>query len=148
MRLESSDLERRTAIFFDQHYESLAQSLENKIVALVGTDKKILLTQLVPYSHQTISEGWRYRQLLTMQPGDVWFYRNEFRKMSQALVVAKDFGVVGACVRVERASFSVANEPFSPMPREGDIANFLEAQDNRIGRLRFLDQSDILYLTV
>lgn len=149
--------EERTTAFFNQDVRTLALDLQDRIVALVGSDKRIQITKPVVYAKQAsageLEIGENYKRgkdgvtIDTLPEGVLWSYHIPVRKMKQALVTAKDHGEQGTCVRLVRASrYDPDTQTFVPMPREGDIASYFELEENEVARLSFKDQSDVLYL--
>lgn len=144
-RRRPSAVEARTQEFFDQGVNALARSLKNMVVELDGTNKSIQLTDLQGWTHSEV--GKRYEAMEEMDPGDLWVCEFPFRKMRQSLIVAKDRGQVGACVRIIRAaSFNPKTGGFVEMLREGDTAKYLGLNDGEVVGLKFLDKSETLHL--
>ena len=137
--------EVRTQEFFNQSVSTLARKLRNMVIVLEGTNKQIQLTELQAFGYNDV--GKRYDQMEDMRPGDLWAAPFPFRRMRQSLIVAKERGLVGACVRVVRASrFDTRSGEFVPMRKEGEIAGYLGLRDNQVCKLEFRDKSDTLYL--
>ncbi|MEK7616809.1 MAG: hypothetical protein AAB414_02045 [Patescibacteria group bacterium] len=147
-----AEFETRTAEFFKQNYDDLAAQLQNRVVELADSGLRIILTLLQPWSRTETGGGiaqvrpW-YKAMRNMEPGDWCATAIPLRSMRQSLVVALDTREVGACIRIVRASrFDPQKNDFVAMPREGDIANFLGMRDNERAQIRFLNESDVLYL--
>lgn len=137
------EFEDRTVAFFRNNYEVLAEELIGRVIQLQGSYKKILLTEVKAYGK--IGPG--YQAIEAMKPGDLWTYPLRLRRMKQSLIVAYNPQEAASCVRVIRAScYDLTKDEFVPMPREGDVANYLELEDNEISTLKFLDESDVLFL--
>lgn len=140
-------LEARTSEFFAQNYDVLERELKNRIIAVPGTDKKIVLVTLVPYSRSKNLERKMYHPMMQMQTGDLWACHWAFRKMNLPLIVTRDGDLTGACIEIKRASrIDPETGKLIPMPKEGDIATFLGLGDGERGRLRFLNNSETLYI--
>lgn len=149
--------DERTAAFFNQDVRTLAVDFQDRIIALVGSDKRIKITKPVAYAkHANAGElviGENYKRgkdgvtIDTLPEGMLWAFHIPVRRMKQALVAAKDHGEQGTCVRLVRASkYNLDTDSFVPMLREGDIASYFELEENEVTRLSFKDQSDVLYL--
>lgn len=139
--------QERTIEFFNQNIADLAEALQNRVLIDQASNRQVQLTRLEPYP----KVGPRYRGIVdqNMQPGEFWTLYFPVRRMSQSLIIARSIErEVGACVRVLRGRYyDLEKGEFIAMPREGDIANFLKLGRFMRTKLRFLDESDILYLT-
>lgn len=145
-REENPSPEERTAAFFNRNYDEVARALHNRVIALSGTDRKIVCTDLVAYSRAENLRDRKYKLMSQMQPGTLWALPFPLRRVRLLLVVASDDGETGACIRVKRAGLMSTGGIIVPMPKEGDIADYLGLEDNEILSLAFKDQSEILYL--
>lgn len=138
--------QNRTVEFFNQNVADLAEALQNRVLIDQATNKQLQLTRLEPYP----KVGPRYRDIVgqSMQPGEFWAPYIPVRRMSQALIVATSTEAgVGACVRVLRGSYyDLEKGEFVLMPREGGVASYLELGKFERAGLRFLDESDMLYI--
>lgn len=136
----------KTRNFFNQNYDDLTSQLQGREVILQGTKKRTIMISLQGWAKNDV--GRRYKGMEQMEPGDWWAVRIPVRKMRQSLIVAKDNEEIGACVRILRASyFDEEIGSFAEVKREGDLANFFELRDNEVLQLKFLDDSETLYLT-
>ncbi len=139
-------VENRTTEFFNQNVADLEEALRNRILIDQTANKQVQLTRLEPYP----KVGPRYRAIIAekMQPGEIWIPYIPVRRMSQSLIIAKSIEPeVGACVRVLRGSYyDLEKGEFVPMPREGDIAKYLGLGQFERASLRFLDESEALYI--
>lgn len=151
-KTERRNLEERTEAFFNQDVNQLAEQLQGRVIIEPETGKQIRLIGVRAYERDQV--GPRYKEMNMMQAGDLYVIRLPVRRMNQSLVVAKDQGQVGACVRLMRVEYfdSVAGA-YMPVleigsfgQREGDIARYLGLQDGEVAKLKFLDESEILYL--
>lgn len=141
----------RTAAFFAQNVEVLAEQLRGREIIASDSGHRILITSLDPYLKQSRENstlnvvGIRYKAMEQMEPGDLW--APPIRRIRQSLVVAQDNGIIGACVRLLGArSYNPETQEFTLMPREGDIANFLGLTTYERARLVFVDDSEVLHL--
>ncbi|HVF69198.1 MAG TPA: hypothetical protein VNA13_01390 [Xanthomonadales bacterium] len=141
----------RTAAFFGHEVGVLTDALQGIRIGVVGTDKLIRLDEVQGYPRAEI--GIRYKngrkgvKIDELSPGALWTIPFPLRKMRQELISARDQGQQGACVRLIRASyFDPGTRSLVPMPREGDIANYLGLEDDEVAQLRFLDKTQTLYV--
>lgn len=140
-----NEFEQRTATFFRNSYELLAEQLKGRVIQLQGSQKRILIPESGVQAFAKV--GPRWQAIENMRPGDLWTYPFRVRRMRQSLIVAYNPQEVASCVRLVRASgYDLAKNEFVPMPHEGDIANYFELADNEISTLKFLDESETLYL--
>lgn len=139
--------EERTTELFSKNFDVLWQNLRNRTVAIPGTSISIVLTELNPYSYAKNQDSWLYTPMKIMEEGDFYARYHPLRKMCLSLIVARDEGKVGACIQVAKASRidSARRDPI-PLPKQGDIAISLGLQKDEIGKLRFLDDTETLYL--
>lgn len=154
---ESFSPEQRTAQFFSQDPFALAQKLvENQgmVIEENVTGKKVRITKVEAFLKNSV--GKRYRAMNEMQPGDLW--NPPQRQIRQSLVVAKDADGVGACVRLTEARYldpktnqfvkELFTEDHKFGPKEGDIAKYFGLNKNDQSKLRFLDESDTLFIVL
>ncbi|MBI2011325.1 hypothetical protein HYS91_01020 [Candidatus Daviesbacteria bacterium] len=145
--------EARTEELFSLPVDTLSQRLEFQVVEDQLTGHRIQLSKLQPWARNKVGETSRpdvksmYHQMREFSPGDWCAYLLKTYKMRQSLIVAADQDGVGAYVRIIRASrFDPSAASFILMPREGDIANLFQMQDNERARLTYLNETNILYL--
>ncbi len=151
---ETLNPEERTKLFFTQPLENLHRQLlegEGQVIAIPDTNKKIRLTDIQSFS----KVGRRWNVIATMQPGDLW--NPQYIKTVQSLVRATGTSEdVGACIRLKNAEY------FDPKqnifvdrlridgteynPKEPDIAKYLGLTKNMVSKLKFLDDSNTLYI--
>ena len=138
--------QEKTIEFFNQNVADLAEALQDRVLIDQATNKQVQLTRLEPYP----KVGPRYRGIVdqNMQPGELWTPHIPVRRMSQSLIIARRVeSEVGACVRVLRGNYyDLEKDTFVPMPREGDIAIFLGLGNFDRTSLRFLGESEALYI--
>jgi hypothetical protein len=144
-------LEERTVAFFNQDVRTLAETLQDMLIVLVGSNKRIKVDVVRPYPKDEIGRnyirGYEGVSINNLSVGRVWAFYLPVRRMRQTLVTAQDQGQTGACVRIERASiFDQEAQIFVPMTREGDIANYFGLYNYEVATLSFRDQSNVLYL--
>lgn len=156
--------EQRTAALFNLGVADLTHALKNRIVGLAGSPKRVRFDVVVPYS-KTPVEGekqigtnyMRGKEGITIEnldAGDLWAYPLLHRKMKeggnvrQALIAAKDHdGKSGACVQVLRSSqYNAVTGEFTIMEREGDTSAYFDIDNNEVVQMRFLDDSEALYI--
>lgn len=149
--------EERTAAFFEQDFTKLCDDLleENgMVIALPNSDRKIRIVELEEWAKQAVGKRYKARGIENMRAGDLW--NPSARAINQSLIIAKDKDGVGACVRLLKAEYwDPASNEFIPAlteqeytfgEREGDIAKYLGLGKNEKSRLRFLDDSRVLYI--
>ena len=143
--------EERTTAFFNQDVRPLAEALQDRIIALLGSDKRAKIDSVSAYAKADIGQNYKRGKggvtIDTLPSGRLWAFHLPVRRMRQSLVTAKDQGEPGTCVRLVRAStYDQQSQTFVPMPREGDIASYFELDDNEVSSLSFRDPSEVLYL--
>lgn len=145
--------EIRTKELFSLPVDILSQRLEFQVVEDQTSGNKIQLTKLQPWARGEVGKTSRadvrrrYHQMREFNPGDWCAYLLNTYRMRQSLIVASDSDGTGACVRIIRASrFDPVSSAFTPMPREGDIANLFKLEDNERAMLSYLNDTNILYL--
>lgn len=137
--------EKRTAEFFANNYDDLATMLEGRDIVDPQTGKRMRIASVQGWSSDAV--GPRYKHIASLEAGDLWAIRIPVRRMKQSLIVASDRGIIGACVRIIRgASYNQEKNSYENMPREGDIANFFELDDDEVAKLKILDDTGDLYL--
>lgn len=140
--------EVRTTELLSQNFNVLARELHHRTVTIAGTNISIILAELKPYSLAENRKSWLYTPMQQMKEGDWWARYHPLRKMCLSLIVAKDEGEVGSCLQVVKADrVDPKSGKAIPLPKQGDIATYLGLNKNEIGKLRFLDDTDTLYLT-
>lgn len=141
----------RTTILLNQDVRRLSVAIRGMEIGVIGTDRRIRVDQALPY---LIAENdGMYRRgkdginIDNLPTGTYWALFWPLRKMRLSLITAREDGQKGACVRLVRASsYNPYTRLFVPMKREGDIANCLELEDYQAAPLRFIDDSNVLYL--
>jgi|GEM_PF-3452787 hypothetical protein len=143
-------LAQRTETFFNQDVLILAAALKDRLIVSQENGKMLRVDTLEGWPKDKV--GARYTKsssnlrLAELNPGTLGIFPLPVRRMKQSLISAKSGEELGACVRLVRASrFDPDTNQFIPMPREGDIADFFELKDNEAVRLKFMDDSEILY---
>ena len=141
--------EQRTEAFFSQDVKLLTVAMRGRIIASQEDGKMIRVDNPEGWSSDRV--GDRYSKghglrLTELVAGALGIFPLPVRRMRQSLISANSGEELGGCVRLVRASrFDNDTEEFVPMPREGDIANHFEFDDNQAVRLKFLDDSEVLY---
>ena len=149
-RKEQSIAEERTVAFFNQGVKKLSRGTLGRVVFFPGTGKKIRITEAMPYKRDEV--GPRYDAISEMQPGELAVFRLPVRRMTQSLIVAKDRGKTGACVRLMSAEYfdSEQNKYVSELEgfgqREGDIARFFGLEHGDVLEMKFTDESGELHI--
>ena len=141
--------EQRTEAFFNQDVLALTDAMQGRLVVSRSDGRMIRVDNPEGWTKDRV--GGRYTKsgslkLTELTPGALGVFPLPVRRMRQSLISAKSGEELGACVRLVRASrYDSEAKQFVPMPREGDIANYFELEDNEAVRLRFVDESEILY---
>lgn len=117
---------------------------------------EVLKTSLVgvPIELPRDKVGKRWKAMWFMSAGNLW--NPVYIHKAQSLVVGRDPDGVGACVRLLQADYLDPNsQEYIPRlslgeaeygPDENDIARYLGLSKNNKSQLKFIDDSDILYL--
>lgn len=138
----------RTKRLFNKDVRDLAHLLEGATIALYGTDREVRIEAAQPFPKNKVGDRYKKQEgnsVLTLNPGDLW--TPPVRQIRQSLVIAKDRGQEGACVRLVRASaYDPKTGEYVLMPREGDIADFFGLEGDDAFALKYMNQSDVLYL--
>lgn len=144
--------EQRTEAFFNQDVMLLTESMRGRLIVSQEDGKMIRVDNPEGWSVERV--GNRYTKsganlrLTELTPGTLGVFSLPVRRMRQSLISAKSGEELGACVRLVRASkYDKDTNEYIQMPREGDIANYFAFEDNQAVRLRFLDDSEILYFS-
>ncbi|MCL4365958.1 hypothetical protein M1437_01905 [Patescibacteria group bacterium] len=142
--------EQRTEFFFNQDVLVLTEAMKGRLIVSQEDGRMIRVDDPEGWTKDRV--GNRYTtsskdlRLTELTPGTLGVFPFRVRRMRQVLISARNEGELGACVRLVRASrYDRDTNVFVPMLREGDIANYFEFEDNQAVRLRFLDDSEILY---
>lgn len=141
---------QRTESFFNQDVLLLAAALKNRLIVSQVDGKMLRIDNLEGWPKDKVGERYTKSssnlRLTELNPGTLGIFSLPVRRMKQSLISAKSGEEPGACVRLVRASrYDPNTNQFIQMPREGDIANFFELKDNEAVRLKFMDDSEILY---
>ncbi len=154
-RLATPD--QRTAAFFSLPLAEVAARLiegEGMDIAVPDTNRKVKIVQIQDFPAVGVR---RYRDITELSPGDLW---NPYRQTLQSLIVTRNTEVgIGSCVRLLQAAyFDPRTNDFTDdlelegqrfkMGRssEGHIARYLGLHSGQRSQLKFLDDSDILYV--
>lgn len=142
--------EQRTEAFFNRDVLLLAEAMKGRLVVSQEDGKMIRIDNPEGWTKDKV--GNRYTtsnknlRLTELTAGALGVFPLPVRRMRQLLISARSGEELGACVRLVRASrYDKDTHTFVPMPREGDIANYFEFEDNQAVKLKFLDDSEILY---
>lgn len=140
---------KRTANFFNQSVEELADEfVEGSVeIELPMLDRKIRVNDLEIWT----PVGTRYEAIYNMSPGTFW--NPPQRRIYQSLITTNP---VGSCLRLLQADyFDPVSKLFVPKleldgdiykPGEGNIARYLQMQKHQRSQLRFIDDSNTLYI--
>lgn len=155
--IDSKSPEERTVAFFQQNLTRLADALlkgDGIIIALPNSERRIKIAQIEEWASKSVGERYKSKGVEKMDVGDLW--NPPVRAIRQSLIVAKDKDGVGACIRLLEAEYwDPSTGSFSPNfsegeytfgAREGDISKYFGLDKNEISKLRFLDESDTLYI--
>lgn len=146
----------RTERLFALEVGELAEALTRVDIAVYGTPRRLRVTQVEPFSRSKLGPykpvGNRWGAMRRMNAGSVW--NPQFFTLTQSLVVAQDHEGVGACVRLLEATYyDPETKIYIPeeidarlSDKENGIALHLGLEPNEVSELRFIDDTDILYL--
>lgn len=161
MIIEGLTPEQRTLVLFDKYVDQLADEFldgDGLEIGIANSSRRIRVSEVDPFGKDPESHlkrvGQRWNAMEKMQVGDLW--NPVWIKTTQSLVVAKDRGGIGACVRLVRAEYfdkskglyvtDLVEDDGEYHQVESDIARFLGLERNNRSRLAFLDDTNILYL--
>ncbi len=143
--------EERTDAFWRQDYQELVLAMRGRLIASQSDDLKVRIDDTQGWSKDGNDKA-KYltsNQLLRLsllRAGVLGAFPYPFRRMTQSLISARDGGLLGACIRLTKVSRYDANKGiFTRLKREGDLVKLLGLDDNEGVRLKFIDDSDILY---
>lgn len=147
--------EMRTAVFFQRDTTALASVLNPRegpgmIIALPGNERRVRVLNAQPFPQV----GAYYKRIQEMKAGDLW---NPAKfGMTQSLVVTPREVGLGSCVRIVQAEYfdpatgeyrtKMEDEHGSYNEREGSIAKHLGLERGERSQLKFLDDSNVLYV--
>lgn len=155
---------QRTEMLFSQDVTDLSATFRRRIIGLAGSPKRIRVESAIPYSKTPREGEWEIgknyirgkegKTIENLPYGMLWAFPLPHRKLKeggnvrQALVTAKDHDErSGACVQVTRVSkYNPVTREFDPMEREADFAVYFELDNNETTELRFLDDSEVLFV--
>src|SRR3989344_781137 len=143
--------EERTIVLMHQDVRRLSTAFRNIEIQVLGTDRKIRVNQTRPYliaeNNGMYRRGHDGINVDNLHTGTLWALYWPLRAMRLSLVTAREQSQKGACIDLERASrFDPQRGLYIPMKRKGDIANFLELENNEALDLKFIDDSSVLYV--
>lgn len=145
---ESETPEQRTAKLVNLNYDEFAKALQNRLIVLAGTDKIAVFSKVEAWPRSKV--GKRYDEITTREVGDFWSFPLKIggrKPIQQSLIAAKDQGKVGGIVRVVRGGiYNPADGNVALMEREGQLAEYFGLDKGEVAKLKFLDDSDMLYL--
>ncbi|MBI2327223.1 hypothetical protein HYU92_02785 [Candidatus Curtissbacteria bacterium] len=155
-RPEDKSPESRTSQLFQNNVIKLTEELSKDgriVISLIGINRRVRISEAEAFEKNRV--GFRYRAMNDMKPGDFW--NPPMRQICQSLIVSQDETGVGACVRLLKVEyFDPTNNSYVPelriedqefKQREGDIAKYLGLGKYERSQLKFLDDSDTLYVT-
>ncbi len=150
---EKSELSpvERTVLFFSNDVRILARAIQGMEIVLLKTDKRIKVDQakswLIKENDGLYRRGKDGLNVDNLPIGTFWALYHPLRKMRLSLITARETGEKGACIQLEKArSYNPRTGQFDPLKRQGDIADYLELEDNETGALRFGEEPNVLYL--
>lgn len=142
--------EQRTEVFFNQDVLLLAEAMRGRVIVSQDDGKMIRVDNPEAWSVDRVGNRYTKSSILSLKeltPGTLGVFPLPVRRMRQSLISAKSGVVLGACVRLVRASSYDDSKGFVLMPREGDIANYFGLEDYETVRLRFVDDTGMLYFS-
>lgn len=153
-----AEFEQRTAAFFSQNVDKLADQLkvgDGMLLAIPETTSRAKLVEVDDFARSRVGKRYKDWGIEDLIPGDLW--NPPSRGILQSLIIARDSSGVGACVRLLSAEYwnpltetfvdrlITAGHEFK-QNREGDIAKFFGLAQYERSVLRFLDDSNTLYI--
>lgn len=155
LQIEKITPEKRTEAFFRQKALDLAKQLKPEndpgiVIVNPETDRRIRIVKVQPFPQV----GHYYHDIEGMETGTFW--NPPKRVIAQSLIVTQHEGGLGACVRILQAEFydpknndyvkelKIDGEKFNQ--REGAIARYLGLHKGAVSSLKFLDDSETLYV--
>lgn len=153
-----TEFEQRTAAFFNQNVDRLADQLkagDGMLLAIPETTSRASLVEVEDFARSRVGKRYKDWGIEDLTPGNLW--NPPSRRILQSLVIAQDIDGVGACVRLLSAKYwnpltqtfvdrlITAGQEFK-QDREGDIAKFFGLRPYERSVLRFLDNSNTLYI--
>lgn len=146
--------EERTAVFFQQKAEEIASQLtegDGVVIAVRGTDRRVRVSSAQAYPEV----GRRYTRIKDMNSGDLWNPAIQ-GGVRQSLIVTPKESEAGSCVRLLKVRYwDSRNDLFVSElkegeqnfgDREGDIAKYFGMERSERSQLKFLDESNRLYI--
>lgn len=153
-----TEFEARSVAFSNQHVDKLADQLiagDGMVLAIAETTLRARLVKVEDFAKARVGKRYKDWGIEELTPGDLW--NPPSRRILQSLVIAQDQDGIGACVRLLSAEYwnpltqtfverlTSAGQEFK-QDREGDIAKFFGLRPYERSVLRFLDDSNTLYI--
>lgn len=151
-----AEFEARNIAFFSQDVKTLADQLASGMVlAIPKTTTKLRVVKAEAFSRERVGIRYKNWGIEDLTPGDLWSPPS--RRIMQSLVISRDETGIGACVRVLSAEywdplterfvdrFITGGQEFKT-GKEGDIARYFGLNCFEKSNLRFLDDSNALYV--
>lgn len=152
-----AEFDKRTEAFFSQNVNRVADKLVSGEMALAipQTSYQVRLVEVEAFTRTLVGKRYKDWGIEDLSPGDLW--NPPARAIRQSLVIIRDRGVLGACVRLISAKYwdtlteayvdrlITAGQEFK-QGREGDIAKYFGLALYERSELRFLDESNTLYI--
>ena len=139
---------QRTAKLVNLNYDKFAEALQGRLVVLAGSDKMAVLSKLEAWPRAKI--GARWKAIGEREAGDFWSFGLKIggrKPIQQSLIAAKDNGEIGGIIRIVRGSiYNPKDGKVTLMEKEGQLAEHFGLDKGEVTKLKFLDESDILYL--
>lgn len=160
----SLEFDIKTSKFFNQDIRGLSGDLladSGMVLAIYDTNKMARIKEARPYVRLQATDievvGERYKNwgIEGLNLGDLWNPPSHGRR--QSLVIGRDHDGIGACVRLLAAEYwdpkvsefvkklTLGKEEFK-WDREGDIARYFGLQVFERSVLKFLDETNRLYV--
>lgn len=151
-----ANLEQKNGEFINLDASGLRQRLvdERIVLAIPDTTIRVRVVDAQPFSRAEVGKRYKDWGIEELDAADLW---NPWNRTWQSLVITQEEDRVGGCVRLVAAEYwDTLTERFVDkvvtggvefrQTREGDIAKFLGLQPFERSRLRFLDESNTLYI--
>ncbi len=139
------DPAERTREFFSGNQEQIGTWLPNKVIVVAGSRRKIIVRRVKSWIKTEITPP--FRKLKEHAAGEFVAYGYRGTTISHIVTRDRDTGEDGTCIAIEEADlYHPETNDYIAAKSMGEVAKHLGLGRNENGHLKFLDQSDTLYL--